>query len=327
MTPRGRIVIWGRRAVLGGSVTLGLLLGFGFALQTVASARALRDHPPLGRRYDVGGYKLNLYCLGSGPTVVLFGGFPEGVIDWADTIQPALARSTRACSYDPPGFGWSDPAPSSQEDAPGIARAVHCLLVAAGEKGPYTLVGHSLGGIYARQFAALYPDETAGMVLIDSSSESMIRRLPAKTTASQLQQLHLLRYIRYLTPFGIQHVLRVPMATTNLRTPKLRAIASTMGYRTAGYFAAYDQLSRLLTASESGQLQTPKMPPIPLFVLTSTDSIKTYGPTWAELQDELVALSPRSHHMTVDSAHDIQREHPTVVLAAIATVIAGEQRL
>ncbi|MDQ3827610.1 MAG: alpha/beta hydrolase, partial [Actinomycetota bacterium] len=87
--------------------------------------------------------------------------------DWAN-VQRVVAKTTRVCAYDRAGMGWSEPGPEPR-DAKQISSELHTLLKGAGTVGPYVLVGHSTGGLYARMYAALYPEEVAGMVLVDSS--------------------------------------------------------------------------------------------------------------------------------------------------------------
>jgi pimeloyl-ACP methyl ester carboxylesterase len=118
---------------------------------------------------DVGGHRLHLNCTGSGsPTVVLEpgAGAMSSDLGW---ITPAVARETRVCVYDRAGRGWSDPVDGSQNGLQ-VATDLHTLLQRGQVPGPYVLAGHSFGGLYALTFAAHYPGEVAGMVLIDSTA-------------------------------------------------------------------------------------------------------------------------------------------------------------
>jgi len=170
------------------SRTRGWLLYPVIAMTALASVGAgyetLREHldagayPMSGQLIDVGGYRLHLQCTGSGnPTVVLQpgGGDMSSAMGW---IAPAVAAHTRVCVYDRAGHGWSDPSASTQ-DGEQIATDLHTLLHRAHVPGPYVLAGHSFGGLYVRIFAARYPDEVAGLVLIDSTESA----LPASTSA------------------------------------------------------------------------------------------------------------------------------------------------
>jgi pimeloyl-ACP methyl ester carboxylesterase len=134
--------------------------------QAAATARDLRRYPAPGELIDVGAHRLHLHCTGSGtPTVVLAhaGGSQAG--QWA-LIQPEVATTTRVCSYDRSGFGWSDAMPGDA-DALSATRELQALLDAAGEAGPYVLVGHSYGSFVAELYAVAHPRDTAGVVLVD----------------------------------------------------------------------------------------------------------------------------------------------------------------
>ncbi len=120
-----------------------------------------------GQLVDAGGFRLNLYCMGSGsPTIV----FDSGWGDWApawSTVQPQIAKWTRACSYDRAGAGFSEPGPMPRTSVR-IATELRTALHHAGIGGPYILVGSAFGGDNVRTFADLYMDEVAGLVLVDA---------------------------------------------------------------------------------------------------------------------------------------------------------------
>jgi pimeloyl-ACP methyl ester carboxylesterase len=125
-----------------------------------------------GQLVDAGGFRLNLYCMGSGsPTVV----FDSGWEDWApawSTVQPRIAKWTRACSYDRAGAGFSDPGPMPRTSVR-IAGELRTALHRAGIPGPYILVGNAFGGDNVRTFADLYMDEVAGLVLDDPDPDDL----------------------------------------------------------------------------------------------------------------------------------------------------------
>lgn len=137
--------------------------------QEAANASAPPDsvYARPGRLVDAGGFRLNLYCIGSGsPTVV----FDSGWGDWAPAwskVQPDIAKWTRACSYDRAGTGFSDPGPMPRTSVR-IAEELRTALHHACIGGPYILVGSAFGGDNMRTFADLYMDEVAGLVLVDA---------------------------------------------------------------------------------------------------------------------------------------------------------------
>jgi len=139
--------------------------------------------PEIAREYvkphdliDIGGgRKINLYCMGSGDRTVLF---DAGGSDWSviwSLVQPALAGDARVCTYDRAGLGYSDPSPFPRTPV-AIVEDMRTLIVAAKLPTPLVLVGHSLGGFNVKLYAALYPEDVAGLVLVGPSEERSSER-------------------------------------------------------------------------------------------------------------------------------------------------------
>ena len=169
-------------------VVLSIVMVIAVALAgcTTYNAAALlwfRMHnPPPGEMYQVNGRTMHMYCTGSGsPTVVLDAGLGNDALIWSG-FQPELARTTRVCAYDRAGFGWSEARPAPR-DADHIAEELHGLLQAAHVEGPIVLMGHSISGIYMRDYAMRYQDELAGLVFVDGSTP-MQQENPAFKAAS-----------------------------------------------------------------------------------------------------------------------------------------------
>ena len=138
-----------------------------------ASMAAFGEH----RMISLGDRRLSMDCDGEvgSATVVLIAGGGEMAKDWAK-VQPAVAKFARVCSYDFAGFGESDKAASKRQSADEVVDDLHGLLNASDEKRPFILVGHSVGGIYARGFVTKYPREVAGLVFVDSAHEEQALR-------------------------------------------------------------------------------------------------------------------------------------------------------
>jgi pimeloyl-ACP methyl ester carboxylesterase len=152
----------------------------GGGYETVRESLDASAYPMPGQLIDVGGHRLHLHCTGSGsPTVVLEPG-QGGASSDLGWIAPALARDSRVCVYDRAGRGWSDEADGPQ-DAAQIAADLHTLLERAQVPGSYVLAGHSFGGLYVQTFAANYPDQVAGLVLLDSTAPKPGPALPTRT--------------------------------------------------------------------------------------------------------------------------------------------------
>jgi len=122
------------------------------------------------RLVDIGGRKLNLYCTGTGsPTVILEAGGGESSLDWR-FVQPQLTKTTRTCSYDRAGYGFSDRGPLPR-DASAAVSDLHALVAAAGIPKPFVLVGYSYGELYSRLYADRFLSDLAGLVLVEPAAE------------------------------------------------------------------------------------------------------------------------------------------------------------
>lgn len=147
-----------------------LLLLSQLTFVSAQQASSNRAYPPNGKLVDVGGYRLHINSTGKrNPTVVLIAGAGDFSFDW-NLVQPAVSKFARVSSYDRAGLAWSDlgPTPRTMRQD---AYELHLLLKKARLKAPYVLVGHSIGGLIARVYAEQYPQEVAGMILVDSTTE------------------------------------------------------------------------------------------------------------------------------------------------------------
>lgn len=182
-TPHGK---W-RRITEWVLLSLIILIFVTTAGSTIYNAAALRYYraiyPPPGTIYNVNGHDMHLYCTGEGsPTIVLEAGGGNGFLKWAK-IQTGLSKTTRVCSYDRAGMGWSTPGPDPR-DADTIASELNALLEQAGIHGPIVLMGHSMGGIYIRAYAKHYPQDLAGLIFVDGGTPLFEERESAELRAA-----------------------------------------------------------------------------------------------------------------------------------------------
>jgi len=186
--------------VIGGLVLA--LLTAGVVYEQVARVKAKRRPLP-GRLVEMGGYRIHLTDSGKGgPTVVVIHGAGESSFSWVHVARE-VAPFARVVTYDRPGLGGSDPGPAP--DATRSTAELHTLLAEAGLPGPYVLVGHSLGGVIARLYAIRYPDEVAGMVLVDSTHEFLKEDRMFRQSFVVIG--FLLRLFRFCSVFGLPRFL------------------------------------------------------------------------------------------------------------------------
>jgi pimeloyl-ACP methyl ester carboxylesterase len=240
-----------------------------------------------GDRVDIGGRALFLSCTGTGaPTVVLEAGGGNTVATWAG-VQPEIARFTRVCSYDRAGLGQSDPAPAGVRTVQDSVNDLHALLDAAGFPGPYVLAGHSFGGLIVRLYASQYPDEVAGLVLVDGMPPDLLASGLALLPTAERQETFTI--MRGLHPQDPEH---------------LDIIASgvwVMAHRPA------EVPTVVLAAGFHGG---PGAPPDPAF-----------EDLWHELQREQARVLDAHFVRLPEADHFLQQDHPELVIEAIRQVV------
>jgi pimeloyl-ACP methyl ester carboxylesterase len=267
---------------------------------------------------DIGGRSLHLECRGSGsPTVILEAGFRTRADLWMDDliqpeaprtmVLPGVAQFTRVCAYDRPGTATvsdgellpsrSDavPMPRTAQDA---VSDLHALLEEAAVPGPYVLVGHSYGGLFVRLYAATYPDEVVGMVLVDAFSET----LRDEMTTEQWRA-----YDEIFQP--------VP--------------AELADYSDLEFTDLDASLDQMLDAAAVSPLRS-----IPLVVMSRGQvmampadlpgglSGALLEAAWQSAQEGLAGLLPDARHViATESEHYIQLQQPELVIDAVRDVV------
>jgi len=275
------------------------LASIGGGYETLREAADAKAYPMPGRLIDVGGHSLHLSCTGAGtPTVVLEpgAGGMSSILGW---IAPAVARDTRVCVYDRAGRGWSEPADTAQDGAQ-IATDLHTLLQRGHIPGPYVLAGHSFGGLYVLTFAGRYPDEVAGMVLVDStapasaakpgtpspgaggSSDDAMSRVSALVSTSArlgLARLYAQSDFGSLPPRSRDEVRASVATASTLRSTIDEYVQAT---------ASMEQAAALRDFADK-----------PLIVLTAGSG---HDAAWSAAQNRMATLSTNSVHRIVDGA-------------------------
>jgi len=270
---------------------------------------------PEGRRIDIGGHSLDIACLGQGrPVVILDHGLGGSSRDWR-YVQRALASTTRVCTYERAGYGRSDPAPGPRTSMR-IASELRTLVFRAKLPPPYLLAGHSFGGFNVRAFASLFPDETAGIVLVDS---------PHEEQADRFFQSEITRRI---DPHGSLQALWDSALLGSLSGIDLQPFARLLGNRSnsmqglLGEIAGFVESSRELRAARYRE-------EIPVVVIAHGRHLLPGGALSEQLEDQWLSLqqdlaSRFKHHRFIvaeRSGHNIPLEQPDLVVGAIERLI------
>jgi pimeloyl-ACP methyl ester carboxylesterase len=325
------------RAAIGLAVFVAVLLVVGAIYQAIASASDLKHYPPPGELYDVGGYRLHLYCTGEGsPTVILEAGAGSSELSWY-LVQKEVAGFTRVCAYDRAGFGWSDPA--SGPLLPGqVAEDLHKLLTAADVPGPYILVGHSAGGLYIRAYAGQHPSEVVGMVLVDAVHEGEEAAYPAQYVRMRNSARAIMPLCSITSPVGFVRAFRLSDFSGATVPAEVREAYLSTVYRNAFCPAMVNEMEAVSTF-----LSRPDIPPslgdMPLTVLSAgaaydraseAEVAAMGGPEVVaqiarihdEFQEKLAALSTQGKLIVAaESGHIIPVDQPDVVIDAIREMV------
>jgi len=255
-----------------------------FLVPALAIASAACAARATTHRVDVGGYKLRLRCAGRGsPVVVMDAGLGNTLDTWGE-VAPKVASFTRVCTYDRAGLGRSAPGPAPRTSLQ-IVTELETLLANARVDGPYVLVGHSFGGMNARLFAARFPEQTAGMVLVEATHEDYPAR--ERTIMSREERTRL-------------------KSASSVAPP-----------------AAKSEFDSILESAAQVRAAGPP-PDVPVVVITAAkhDWPPELNTLWMGLQDDLVHRAPRGRQIVAQkSGHNVQFEQPEIVVEAIRSLV------
>jgi pimeloyl-ACP methyl ester carboxylesterase len=285
---------WLRKALLWSLLVLLAALVIGAIYQAIATEIDQREaFPGSGEMVNVGEHRLHINCVGQGsPTVVLDSGLGYTSVEWSGWVQPEVARHTRVCAYDRAGMGWSEPGPGSP-NASQKADELHALLREADEEGPYVLVGHSIAGLYSRVHADRYPDEVAGMVLVDSSHPDQFD--DSKLAVAMNRAADIVGPI--LARTGISRVF--DLYPSNPELPHLqREQSDSLYYTTPHQVAVFEEMGTMPESLEEAR-GTGTLGEKPLMVVSAAAD---HGAEARAFQEDLTALSSNSSQRVVEGS-------------------------
>ena len=303
----------GRALMLAGLLVFGSCPGWAQGASTSHIGQLVRL--PDGRR-------INLRCSGSGaPTVLFDGGYAADSQAWWK-VQPQIAQTHRACTYDRAGYGASDAGPEPRDGA-AVAKDLDQTLRAAKIAGPYVVVGHSAGALYMRLFAARRPRDVVGMVLVDPSVEHQDRRLAAVfgPGAGSLKGQH----DRAVLCLAAARRGVLPSSDPSLKACGQTAAATNWQTQISEADTLWGATSNEVSAAPVARRS------MPIIVLTADGTYEsapaqvrsTIEALWTGWHRELAALSRcGQEHTVAHSSHLMMIDRPDEVIAAIGNVMA-----
>jgi len=327
-------------------VAVAFLIATGLLFQAIGLKRDERRFPAPGRLIDAGGHKLHFYEAGSGsPAVVLESGISASSLNWR-AVQTEVAKVARVCSYDRAGLGWSDLCDEPCIPA-SLARQLHTLLHNADIAAPYILVGHSFGGLIVQAFAGLYPDETAGLVLVDPLDPAEWTPITDEQRRIIRQGIRLSRRGALAARFGVVRLCLNLLLAGNQLVPRIAAKiwsgdASQVTNRIAGQVQkmpretwplvaahwknhkSFEGMARHFEALAQSAQELSKVQQlnVPVTMLVGTQNEHPADP-----REYAKKLSPGTRLIFAqNSGHWIQLDEPELVITSIAEMIEAARR-
>lgn len=296
------------------------------SLFNVLYLRHLRSRfPAPGSFYKVQGKAMHIYCIGSGsPTVIIEPGLGGDWLDWQH-VQPELSKATRVCTYDRLGNGWSEPEPGLH-DAAFTAPRLHALLQQANERGPFLFIGASMGGLFVREFYAMYPDEVAAIVFSDTSIPEQATAIPDLDSAEKRKQRHRDAFWQWVREASGWERLRGRCHDS--LGPGMQAYAHYGDAESCRSFYSRAWLSESdafwITLEQAGKAGC--CGNLPLVIISQDPDRPKPGwdavSIWNRLQEDLKQLSPHSRRIIAKgSGHHVMFDRPEVIVSATAQLI------
>lgn len=320
------------------------LFSAGFVFQKLGTNKDLRRYSPPGQFIETesGSFHMHVMAGPAGPSVVLESGLAGSSLSWA-LVQKEISQFASVCSYDRAGFGWSTPSRTPRTLAT-IVEELRQLLARAPLSPPYILVGHSYGGLIVRAFSHLYPDLTAGMVLVDPVSTQHWASCETPDRSRLKKGIRLARRGEFLARFGVIRLALdllivgrriVPMTMARVTAPgagnflqrlakeiqKLPAplwpIVRAQWSRPMGFRTISDYLTELQQNCLEGEalLQQVAIPTVVLSAGTATAAEVIERSRWIAANEDAVHLPVPS------SGHWIQIEEPAAVIDAVSRIL------
>ena len=299
-----------------------ILVIAGLVFETTSTASAQELYPPSGQMIEVGDYLLHLNVMGENqglPAVILEHGGGSMSAQWG-WVQTEIARYTQVVAYDRPGLGWSEssPDPSNAEQ---VVNHLRLALQEAGIPGPYVLVGHSMGGLLVRVYAALYPEEVVGLVLVDPRDVEWGNIYQPEELESGK---NMIRLLTYLSRIGLVRI-------SGAAAQDLQGLPPDYYEEALGIYSSYQHWDGILADAEVGDSAAEflrrgeNLEEVPLIVLSASEPDGAFDARQREIfleqHAQIASLSAQGRHRIVNGAGHVtivtHQEHASAISQAI----------
>jgi pimeloyl-ACP methyl ester carboxylesterase len=330
-------------------ISIAILILAGILYQSIGTAIDHRKFPPPGRMLDVPGCRLHLIDseAARAPAVIFESGISASCLNWTH-VRTEVSAFARACAYDRAGLGWSELA-STPRVTTRLIEELHALLGEAKIPSPYVLVGHSFGGLLVSAYAARYPNDVAGLILVDPLPVTEWLHPPATHSRTLARGVRLARRGALLARIGVVRLTlrllsggsrRIPRGIAKLTSGRGESLISRLvgevrkmprdawpviqshWSQPKAFEAMADYLEALPESSAEAAALGP-LPPIPVTILSASHST----PAQLTERDEIARHSPLGRHiLAAQSGHWIHLDQPELVIHAIRDMVLDLSR-